>query len=656
MADVSKITYSKVITYTEEIELDRFGIKNDGTSPQETSAGLNRALQYASEQGFSNIIFPAGTYLIHETNPIVITLKNAVIDLNGSTLQINTNGLEKYSIVEFRDGAENVRLTNGIVRGDKDTHDYLTINSPHEWGCGVVFKSGKKLQMDNITVTNVTGYGIMSESGVGSNRFYTLSTKDVTPGSISDDGSMIPSSTETRTTKPYDISVCGGQFELGYTLGYQGYPYLLNRSYISYFYDQDMHFIQKKECLQFRKVDIPAGAKNVRFVFPQASIVSNLGYYAWITNLRPPTNVTVSDCLIKGNRSLGFSYSGGQQWTIENNLFEGNGGNAPNYAVDFEDGWELMQDVLFRNNRFINNNNDLVVGAGDNLQFLGNQFQKTVYFWSRTTNYQVKGNIFDGGSATYQLKNETCEISDNKYTGSKVRTAFPQTSIITLNNESLTNCAIEAAAGTKFVNSVIKITDKRMMANAAFEYCSVEAAFAEAINLVFKNCTIINTNLNLQANSYFESCEVLNSKFNTYSNSVRIQFIGTNFTNSQMNYNTWGAAAETTFEGCTAAMSTNLPLVRLSAGKTRNLTFKNNTVVNQTAKPVIELYDTTYTTPNGNATIKGNNFTLTKYSYVFDGANITKGLFVFTDKNNTITGAVMLNPKYIGNPYFMITP
>jgi hypothetical protein len=466
---------------------------------------------------------------------------------------------------------------------------------------------------------------------------------------------MIPSATTSRTTKPYDISVCGGQFELGYTLGYQGYPYLKNRNYTSYFYDKNMNFVQKKECIQFRKVDIPMGAVYVYFVFPQASILSNLGYYAWITNLRPPTNVTLTDCLIKGNRSLGLGFCGGQQWVIENNIFEGNGGNAPNYAVNFEDGWELMQDVLFRNNTFINNLNDMVVCAGDNLVFEGNEFQKTVYFWARTTNYKFKDNKFNGGSVTFQIKNEPCEISDNQYNGTKVRTAFPLSSIITLNNESLINCSIEVATGTKFINSTIKISDKRMMANATFEHCNFEVAAAEALNLIFINCKIANTNSNLQYSHYFEGCKIINSKFNTYSTTTKIHFKDSEFINSQMNYNTWGAAAETIFEGCKATMNTNIALVRLTAGKTRNLVFNNNTVVNDTAKPVIELYDANYTVPNGNALLEDNSFTLTNYGYVFDGVSITKGIFNLTDRDNTITGAVMLNPKYLGNPYFVIT-
>lgn len=660
------------ITCEKLIGLAEYGIKNDGTMPEQTSQGLNQVLQYAKEQRFSKIIFPSGTYLIDETNPILINLKNAVIDLNGAIFQINANGVQTYSIFEFGEGAENIRLTNGTVRGDKDTHDYVTVKGNHEGGRGVVFKTGSNLQMDNMTITNFPGWGIHVESDVGSTnrRFYALYSSQVVQGSISDDGSMTPSTTATRTSKPYDISVCGGQFELGYTLGYQGYPYLVNREYTAYFYDKDMNFIQKKEYLQFRRVDIPGNAKYVHFVYPQASVAGDVNRtYAWITNLKPPINSSISNCLIKGNRCLGLAVCGGRQWVIENNVFEGNGGSAANHAVDFEDGWELMQDYLFRNNRFIGNTYDVTVAAGDNLVFEGNEFTTSLSIWERATNCCVIGNKITGsssssnlfgGSVTFRIKRTGCEVRDNRYTNCNVSTASLSALTATLVNETFIDSQINpspvAGLATELVNSKIKAERKLFMRNVTMENCLLEVDYAEAFNLLLKNTAIKNVRWNLHTQQYFENCEITDSTLATHSTTTKIQFKGCKFINSQMLYNTWGAAAEMIIEQCQANMTANLPLVRLSAGKTRNLIFKNNTVINKAAKPVIELYDTLYTVPNGNALIEGNTFTLTKYGYVFDGYNITNGIFKFTDRDNTIAGAVMLSPKYIENPFFVINP
>lgn len=637
------------------VELNRFGIKNNQTAPEKTSAGLNKALQYAKEQGFSKITFPKGVYLISETNPIVIDLKNVVIDLNGSTLQINANGLEKYSIVEFRDGAENVRLTNGTVRGDKDTHNYLKLKTPHEWGCGVIFKSGRNLQMDNVTVTNVTGYGITTESGISANRFHRLFVNNLVQGSILDNGKTTQNKNTVRTVKPYDLSVCGRQFELGYTLGYQGYPYLQTAKYTAYFYNSQMKFIQKKECLQFRKVDIPSGAKYVHFVYPQSKVTGDYGgSYAWISNFRPPTNVRLANCLIKGNRSLGLGFCGGQHWTIENNIFEATGGNAPGYAIDFEDGWELMQDIVVKNNKFINNKADLVVCAGDNLSFEGNQFQKGAYIWERATNYRFKSNKFVGGSVTYRIKRAGCEVRNNQYINSNLRTASLSSLTFTLTNETLINSHVFVASGTKLINSTLQATGKPYFQNATMENCTLQVANAEASNLSLNKCLIKNSHMNLHTTEYLKNCTITNSSFTTHTDTTKIEFISSQFVNSQMMYTTSGAAAQIVLDQCKATMNTNLPLLRLSAGKTRNLVLKNSTITNQTAKPVIELYDTTYTVPKANVTIEGNHFYLKKNCYVIDGVNISKGTFNLKAKNNSITGAAILPSKYIGNRFFHV--
>ncbi|WBW98961.1 hypothetical protein [Oceanirhabdus sp. W0125-5] len=639
------------------VELDKFGIKNDGTAPVETSKGINEALQYAKNKGYEKIIFPMGNYLISELDPIVIDLKNVIIDLNGSTFQINTNGLEKYSIIEIKDGAENIRLTNGVIRGDKDTHDYETIKTPHEWGHGLVFKGGINLEVDNISITNVTGYGVYTESGVGANLYHWLYTKDIVSGAISDDGKMIENNESCRTKEAYDISMCGNQFELGYTLGYQGYPYLKNKEYTSYFYDETMNFIQKKECLQFRKVDIPQGAKYVHCVYPQANIVSTLGYYAFVTNLKPPVNVNFHDCLIKENRSLGLGFCGGQHWTIENNIFEGNGGNAPSYAVDFEDGWELMQDVIFKNNKFVDNNNDLVVCAGDNLIFEANEFTKVVYIWPRTTNYHFKGNKFNGSSITYQLADNDCKINSNHYNNGTVRYNLTSPKLLdyTAFNETIIDSSVTGTEGLRLKECTINVENiKPFIKKIIFENSTIQVKEAEASNLKFVGCKISGEKWNLQNNHYFESCELNQLIFNTYINTDIINFNNCNFISSKILFNTWGSEAEVILENCEVLTELDISLISLSAGKTKLLRLFNNKINNKSNKPIIDIYDTTYSIPNGNIVLENNELIQDKYPYILDGRDINQGIINFTDKDNTISGPQMLNPKYINNQYFII--
>jgi hypothetical protein len=418
--------YNKIYT----LELAKYNIKNNGTDAVATTKGLNEALQAAKASGANRIVFPKGTYLISETEPVIFDLKNTVVDFNGSTLQMNTNGLPNYVMVRIVEGAENLRLTNGIFRGDRDTHDYETQKNHSHEGCSLIeFRSGVNLEFDNMTVTNAPGFAIRTHTQGSNNRAellaripYTVDFNILEQGAFSDKGEKIVDTTKTRTSKPYDITKAGGEFEFGYSLGFMGYPFILDRNYQVAFYDADMKFVEKRNVLQYRKVKVPAGAKFVHLEFNQPEVSkkpahggAEIGFCGRITNFKPPTDVHFHNNKITNNRALGLAFTGGQKWTIENNHFEENGGKAPSYAVDFEDGWEMMQDIVFRKNTFKNNHNDLVVCAGTELLFEDNTFEKTVSFQPRTHNYTIRNNVFTGNRVHFVTRTGVVDIYNNIY-------------------------------------------------------------------------------------------------------------------------------------------------------------------------------------------------------------------------------------------------
>ncbi|WP_170272135.1 right-handed parallel beta-helix repeat-containing protein [Clostridium tarantellae] len=643
------------------IELERFRIKNDGTSPIETSKGINKALQFAKQQKYEKVIFPNGIYLIDENNPIILDMQNMIIDLNSSTLQINTNGLEKYSILQFRNGAENLRLTNGNVRGDKDTHDYKTIAAPHEWGCGVVFQGGFNLIMDNVTVSNVTGYGISTESANNANRFHEVSTKNLEFGNILNKGEFVTSNQTIRTKTPYDISKVGTEFELGYTLGYQGYPVLKSKEYTAYFYDKDMKFIEAKQCIQYRKVTIPKNSVYVNFTFNQNVIPNNTQNWAgWISNFKPPTNVTLKDCIIKENRSLGLAFCGGQKWIIENNLFQGNGGNAPGYAVDFEDGWELMQDIVFRNNTFKNNDKDLVVCAGDNIVFEGNDFTSMVYAWGRTTNYKFLNNKFYKNYVTYE-NTTNMESTGNEYNKSIIKLYDKNKDANTLihkeifNESSIYASEIYNTIVDSTINGNHKDSKDYVWITGDYKGCNinVKGAYMDA-NLY--NCNFNNANIYLKTANLMKECNIKNSHFMTHGDTKNLTINSSKLENSKFYTSTWGNETIINMQANEILMNSGSEsLINISAGKMKNLIFENNSVENLINKPVFNMFDTTYSIPKGNFVIQNNKINQNNYKFIFDGVDIKQGVFNFTERNNSVNGAQMLNPKYINNQYFKIT-
>lgn len=661
IALANNISYAEVNEKAEIneyiLELDRFNIKNNGINHIETSKGINEALQYAKEQGFNKIIFPKGTYLIDENNPIKIDLKDMIVDLNQSILQINTNGLEKYAIVEIVDGAERVTFTNGTIRGDRDTHDYDTVPTPHEWGNGLVFKGGRDLDINNITIENVPGYGVYTESGITQNRYDGISNKNLESGSFGDNGDAVDNNIRIRTIEPYVISKVGGEFELGYTLGYQGYPNFFNKDYEAYFYDKDMNFIVKKDCIQFRKVQIPENAEYVHFTIPQASVPQNpVTACAWISNFKPPTNVIFRDNLIKGNRSAGFAFCGGQRWLIEDNIFEENYGNGPNYAMVFEDGWELMQDVLVKGNKFINNQNDLVACAGDNLIFEENEFTKMVYMWDRTTNYEFKNNIFDGSSVTYKVGKTPIKVSGNTYknvSGLSVNWNYYGTTPI-LYNEKFINSSIDVKKGTEIHNSYIQADSaKPFIKEAIFENCTFDVALAEVINTTINNSTINNANWNLQTSNKFINCIINKSQLSTHGNTERIDFDNSKFNNSNIKYNTWGSEAIVKISNSNAVQETK-PLISSSAGKTKELIIEGTEVINNSSNSIIDIYDTTYSTPNAAFKLNENTFKSLNNNYVVGGKDINSGTSNIIAESNLVHGGKLVDSKYIESPYINV--
>jgi len=424
-ADLSKFTR------VYKIDLEKFGIYNDRSHPQETASGINQALQDAKTTGANRIVFPAGTYLISADNPLLIDHKDTVIDLNGATFRIKHNALPHYGVIDFIDGAENVRLTNGTLVGDKATHDYKTQPGTHEWGAGIRFFSGKNLEVDHITSREMTGDGVSSDSHGTRSRpellasiMHSIYAKQLEAGAFDGGGFKTASAEKIRSLQPFELAWSEGQFELGYMGGLMGYPFIKGRVYQAYFYDLGMKFIGMKKCLQYRKVDVPETAKWMHLEFNQAQVdespahegAAKSEWLARITNFRPPVDVHFHHNIMTGNRRLGMAYCGGQRWLIEENLFSDNGGTGPAFGVDFEDGWELMQDVVFRRNKFKGNHaGDLVVCAGSELVFEENEFESSVAMWGRPHNYVFRGNHFNGGTVSYSTRTGVASIRNNHY-------------------------------------------------------------------------------------------------------------------------------------------------------------------------------------------------------------------------------------------------
>lgn len=494
------------------IELERFGIHNDGTHPVETSRGINEALEHAKTISANYIVFPKGEYLISENDPIILDHQNTIVDLNESTLRINPNGLQKYSIVTIMAPARNFRLTNGRIVGDRDSHDYTTNKGPHEHAMGLTLSGGSELEVDRLTITDLPGSGVSTRIhiGKGTRQFKWLRTNDLQPGRLADNGQIIGSTQHLVTTDLIDISRAIHGFEFGYTLGYQGHPSIRSRAYVTAFYDQDGQFIRSQPSLQFRKEAIPENAKFIRLQFNQTEAKNaSEGMVGRVTDLDFPADVHFHHNTLTNNRTLGLAFCGGQKWIIERNHFSANGGNSPGFGVDFEDGWDLMREVVFRHNTFADNKaGDLVVCAGTELRFTDNAFVSNVIFYDRANNYEFARNTVTDGRVLFKTGIKHAVIHHNTYRNVNLQIQWnlnnwPDVPPLRLRHETIDSPKSLSGRHLVFENCMlrnIKLTHWASSQLLALRQCTIEDLLITQTNATKQPLVIIESSQITQTN------------------------------------------------------------------------------------------------------------------------------------------------------------
>lgn len=337
----------------------------------------------------------------------------------------------------------NARLFNGTIIGERDEKSDVYPNwtsvSSTEGGVSIVFNEGYNNGIENLTVKKSIGFNM--SSGVGSNSYgvvsyssYPISYKMMELGSLDKNGEVLESDELIRTKDFIDISkITTPYYEVGYHLGYHGYPYVTCRIYDVCFYDVNKSFIKKdRGRLRFRRYSKPENAYYAKFVFysnvvPTSGNTDFNGAFAFVENFEQPIKNFIKNCIIEDNYSCGFAACGGQKWRIENNIWRRNAGRMPGCDIDWEDGWEYMQDDLVEGNSFESYNN-IILCAGAGQVYANNKFNgiTTVYgrsqYWSFIDNtIQDTTGITNGNGAKLSLGSSTdVYIEGNKYNKSSM--------------------------------------------------------------------------------------------------------------------------------------------------------------------------------------------------------------------------------------------
>lgn len=372
------------------LELDRWNIKNDGTAAEQTSLGINNALKWAFDNNISEVSFPRGTYLIDENNPIE-PMSYMELNLNGSTLKIRENGLTSYSIISFTRNQINSIIRNGIIKGDKDSHDYSSGGS-HEGGYGIQVGSftppieggnnTRYIQLKDLEILDCTGDAITINSTFGQISPFpnALATSWESGGISSQNGSLTSDPNKVRSKLTIDLSQPSimkyGYFGL-YGNGYGNLGSDIHTDYYDvFFYDVNNQFLTSKKQVQFfDEVEVPSDAKIARVMLHQKKVPVAENCQI---NVRVPTfpqHTFIQKCNLHDCRRQGITLAGAKHVYIKDNHIHHIGGTPPQAGIDIEDGYDLNQHVHITGNDFHDNQSyDVVVVNGKSINISKNNF------------------------------------------------------------------------------------------------------------------------------------------------------------------------------------------------------------------------------------------------------------------------------------------
>lgn len=339
------------------IDLNRWGIRSDGTKPVETTKGINNALQWASQNGITATTLPAGTYLIDKDSRINM-VGNMLFDLPPNViLQKESNGKEFYHTLYIGYGADNVTIRGGVFKGDRDTHDYSKKDHPgtagtHESGYGIAVEGADSVTIEGVKSTHFTGDGLLL-SGHGT-MVQDLYESGFVPGTFNDKGRPAASSEHIRTADPVkfndEIFKTEREFELSN-------PVNLPATFNVLFYNKSNKLLETLSGKKMRDIiQIPDGASHAHFVFKKADAK---GAYLEVWNRVVSTNVVVKDSEFGYNRRQGITVGGADRVLIQNNELHHTKGTAPQSGIDLEGGYHyngfFNSNITIKDNDFHDN-------------------------------------------------------------------------------------------------------------------------------------------------------------------------------------------------------------------------------------------------------------------------------------------------------------
>lgn len=242
--------------------------------------GINNALEYAYDNGYTEVIFPRGEYSICYPNPIT-TFPNLTINFNFSTFKvlydsINRSPLDKSDDPIYFFGGTSIlcrtqhtHIKNLYLIGDRIDRTWTSQNTEDqkkmEQTIGVKFAQGSnRSTIRNCNISHYMADAIYISFGPYSDLYVT----EMEMGSIDALGNKTTTNGNTVRSKNTINLPLGMKSFAMIGIGYAPQTSIPNRIYNVYFYNDNEIFIARKQYVRTRDtVQIPNGATKIKLVW-----------------------------------------------------------------------------------------------------------------------------------------------------------------------------------------------------------------------------------------------------------------------------------------------------------------------------------------------------------------------------------------------------
>ena len=385
------------------LEPGRWGIAVDGTRPLETTAGLNEALRWAADNGYSEVVVPKGVYLIAKgTKPndpaarvalpdgIVLTLDDE------ATFRKEPNGFEAYQLLYIGPDVRRAVVRGGTFQGDRERHDYTAKDHPnsagtHESGNGIVLEGAANVRIEDVRTIDFTGDGItVGGAGFGVSGLYESAFE---AGAIDERGAKAAEAGKIRTKAP--VKLDHPIFQTRRFATFWQPSGIAGKEFDVFFYDASGEFLSRLTGQGFGDlIPLPPSAASIVPVF-EAKSAKGAFVSFWSNDVS--RNVTIANSESAWNRRQGITMGGVDGIVIRGNLLHDIGGTAPGYGIDAEGmGFFPNLNLTIQNNRLYNNRGDIVFADGETALVDGNTFESRIGFfgWEAFRGATLTNNTF----------------------------------------------------------------------------------------------------------------------------------------------------------------------------------------------------------------------------------------------------------------------